>query len=294
MAFLSCDQVGQALILWASNASPTDRAALCNALGCSEGDLSQVLAAIGSSPAAVRNVLGLGTAALEDAGTPNGVAELDSSGHVPASQLPDLAITDVFVVNSQAAMLGLTAQTGDVAVRLDEGRTYMLSAPPASSLSNWVYLQAPTSGGAVTSVNGQTGIVVLTPADIGLGNVNNTSDMNKPVSVPQQIALNTKADKGRLAGLNTQTGASYTVMDADAGYDIQCINANPFTLNIDTQVNQPVRPNFWALVSQDGAGTVTITALPGVTLRAPNGATTTAQYDARGIERVSGDEWRVW
>lgn len=43
-------------------------------------------------------------------------------------------------------------------------------------------------GGAVDSVNGQTGVVVLTKASIGLGNVNNTSDANKPVSTAQATA----------------------------------------------------------------------------------------------------------
>jgi hypothetical protein len=35
---------------------------------------------------------------------------------------------------------------------------------------------------AVTSVNGETGVVVLTKAELGLGNVDNTSDLNKPLS----------------------------------------------------------------------------------------------------------------
>lgn len=47
----------------------------------------------------------------------------------------------------------------------------------------------------VTSVAGKTGAVTLTSADVGLGNVDNTSDANKPVSTAQQTALNLKADK---------------------------------------------------------------------------------------------------
>ena len=42
----------------------------------------------------------------------------------------------------------------------------------------------------VTSVAGQTGVVTL--AGMGLGNVNNTSDANKPVSTATQTALNAK------------------------------------------------------------------------------------------------------
>lgn len=49
-------------------------------------------------------------------------------------------------------------------------------------------------GGAVDSVNGQTGVVVLDKSDIGLSNVDNTSDANKPVSTATQTALDLKAD----------------------------------------------------------------------------------------------------
>lgn len=46
--------------------------------------------------------------------------------------------------------------------------------------------------GAVTSVNGQTGAVTVTKTDVGLGNVDNTSDANKPVSSATQTALDAK------------------------------------------------------------------------------------------------------
>ncbi len=49
-------------------------------------------------------------------------------------------------------------------------------------------------GGAVDSVNGQTGTVVILKSDIGLGNVDNTSDANKPVSTAQALAIGAKQD----------------------------------------------------------------------------------------------------
>ena len=55
-----------------------------------------------------------------------------------------------------------------------------------------LYIKLPPSGGgsggAVDSVNGYTGIVVLTKSDIGLSNVDNTSDASKPVSTAQSAA----------------------------------------------------------------------------------------------------------
>lgn len=62
--------------------------------------------------------------------------------------------------------------------------------------------------GAVVSVNGKTGIVELTATDIGLGNVNNTADADKPVSTAQQTAIDTAvANYMPLAG-GTFTGAT--------------------------------------------------------------------------------------
>src|SRR5690606_20339805 len=46
----------------------------------------------------------------------------------------------------------------------------------------------------VTSVNGQTGNIVLGKADVGLGNVDNTSDLAKPISNATQTALDGKAN----------------------------------------------------------------------------------------------------
>jgi len=42
----------------------------------------------------------------------------------------------------------------------------------------------------VVSVNNRTGAIILTKADVGLGNVDNTSDANKPVSTATQTTLN--------------------------------------------------------------------------------------------------------
>lgn len=64
-------------------------------------------------------------------------------------------------------------------------------------------------GGDVTGVKGNAegsyrrGNVNLTPENLGLGNVNNTSDANKPVSTAQQTALDGKVDKVVGKGLST-------------------------------------------------------------------------------------------
>lgn len=97
-------------------------------------------------------------------GANSGVATLDSGGKLLGAQVPPQAILDVFDAASQSAMLALTAQKGDLARRTDTSTTYVLTANDPSVLANWKPL--PTPPDAVSSVNGQTGEVSLTPADV--------------------------------------------------------------------------------------------------------------------------------
>lgn len=65
-------------------------------------------------------------------------------GKIPVAQIPAVAITDTFPVASQAAMLALTAERGDVAVRSDLSKSFILQAEPAATLANWKELLTPT------------------------------------------------------------------------------------------------------------------------------------------------------
>ena len=109
-----------------------------------------------------------GTAAAKDFGTAEGnVPVLGAGGKLSEAVIPAIAITDTFVVDSQAAMLVLEAQQGDVAVRTDVNKTFILKVAPATTLANWVELETPTD--AVTSVNGLTGAVTLTTSEVAEG-----------------------------------------------------------------------------------------------------------------------------
>lgn len=109
----------------------------------------------------------LGTAATCDTGTGAGnIPILDSNGKLSDSILPALAISETSVVNSQAAMLALTAQVGDICVRTDLNKSYILKEDGASTLSHWQELLTPTD--TVQSVNGHTGTVTLTQADLNI------------------------------------------------------------------------------------------------------------------------------
>lgn len=98
-------------------------------------------------------------------GAANGVTPLGSDSKISSTYLPAIAITDTFTVSSQSAMLALTAQTGDVAIRTDLNKSFILAAEPASTLANWKELLTPTD--TVLSVNGEVGAVTLDYSDVG-------------------------------------------------------------------------------------------------------------------------------
>lgn len=95
-------------------------------------------------------------------GVANGVASLGADGKIPNAQIPALAITDTFVVTTEAAMLALTAEVGDVAVRSDVNKTFILKTAPATTLANWVELKSPTVASTDQLAEGSTNLYFTT------------------------------------------------------------------------------------------------------------------------------------
>lgn len=63
-------------------------------------------------------------------------AILSSNGKLDESVIPAVAITDTYVVDTEAAMLALDAQKGDIAIRSDLNKSFVLQSTPASTLAN--------------------------------------------------------------------------------------------------------------------------------------------------------------
>lgn len=175
----------------------------------SESDVSQ--------DSYIRNKPTLGTAAALSVGTgPGQIPVLDGNGKLVVTVLPATAISETNVVVSQAAMLALTAQIGDVAVRTDVNKSYILRAEPATVLSNWQELLTPTD--TILSVCGKTGVVVLDADDVGALDLADIIDSLADASADK--ALSAKQGKllndliGNFASINawfTTDGASTLV-----------------------------------------------------------------------------------
>lgn len=120
----------------------------------------------------------LGTVASKNTGVASGqVPLIGSDGKLDPTIMPAIAISDTFVVNSQTAMLALTAEIGDVCVRTDLNKSFILKVAGASTLANWQELLTPAD--KVQSVNGMTGAVTINKSHIGLGNVDNVQQASR-------------------------------------------------------------------------------------------------------------------
>lgn len=149
-------------------------------------------------------------------GTSSGnIPVLNGSGKLANSVIPNIAITDTFVVATEVAMLALTVEVGDVAIRTDLNKSFILQTSPASVLANWQELRTPTD--TVSSVNGQTGVVVLGGGDILVETGSTVTDA-ATIAVGDTIdsaldklntKIGTKLNKNAAITANTKTKITY-------------------------------------------------------------------------------------
>jgi hypothetical protein len=171
-----------------------------------------------------------------------------------------------------------------------------LAAFPAVGQGSLVYLALDTkkiykwSSGAyllispseVTSVNTEVGEVVLDKADIGLGNVDNTSDADKPISDDTQDALDAKQDS---LGFTPEDVANKTTNTALGTSDTLYPTQNAVKSYVDTQITNNTTPDATTLVkgkvklAGDLSGTADLPTVPELANKEPTiTAGTTSEY----------------
>lgn len=119
----------------------------------------------------------------------------------------------------------------------------------------------PSTSTSVNSVAGKTGVVTLTKSDVGLSNIDNTSDANKPVSTATQTALNAKVSTTTTVNGHALS-SNVTVSKSDVGLgnvDNTADTSKPISTATQTALNNKVSTtttvNGHAL-----SGNVTVTA----------------------------------
>lgn len=112
-------------------------------------------------------------------------------------------------------------------------------------------IQAGAQVNSVTSVAGKTGAVTLAKADVGLGNVDNTSDVNKPLSTAQKTYVDDRGPK-MLSGTGSPVGV---VTPTSSGmYYIDSNYTNGVTLWVSTGT---VNTNWKPMTANTGTRNVT-------------------------------------
>lgn len=161
-------------------------------------------------------------------GAPNGAAPLGADSLIPAQYLPSF-VDDVLEFANLAAFPA-TGEAGKLFVTLDTNLVYRWSGSAyvnvggtgggvADSALRWqnsrtLTLTGKAAGSATFDGSANfnlnvTGLTV-TKADVGLGNVDNTSDLAKPISTATQNALNLKLNiASRIGGQNLVINGSF-------------------------------------------------------------------------------------
>lgn len=150
----------------------------------------------------------------------SGYCPLDENVKIPFANIPDSIL-------GQLEYQGVwDASSGTFPAATEKGQYWIASSNGTGStisysVGDWAVYNGTAfdkvdNSDAVFSVNGRLGNVVLDKTDVGLGNVDNTSDINKPVSIAQQSALDLKANQSSISNVDNTSDANKPVSTAQA------------------------------------------------------------------------------
>lgn len=136
------------------------------------------------------------TAAAPTGGGGGGAGDVTLDGEQTLTNKTISGLDNTLSSISQDSITGLTGDLADKQSTSERGQPDGYASLGSDGLVPLSQLPENIGGGAVDSVNGYTGVVVLTASDVGLGQVDNTADTDKPISTAVQTALDDKSDVG--------------------------------------------------------------------------------------------------
>ena len=169
----------------------------------------------------------------------------DVTGILPVSNMAATALTTVQTAANESAHLALTAQEGDVVVRSDENKTYMHNGGTAGTMADYTLLATPTD--AVTSVNGNTGVVTVvenvttnlsaTATNSSLTvNSSDGTDASLPAATTSAWGVMTDEDKTKLDGIESNATADQSDSEIRTSYENNS-DTNAFTDTLLSKLN---------------------------------------------------------
>lgn len=188
-----------------------------------------------------------------------GLGNLDNVRQYSSVNQPPYPVTSVngqtgaVTINTDGKVTSVNGQTGDVVLNAESVGALPSTTKIPSATSDLTndsgYITA--AGAPVQSVVGKTGAVTLTKADVGLGNVDNTSDANKPISTATQNALNGKLDKTAVVDV-TEDAIKGQAADAKSVYDV--IQALPTGTDPSLGITGATVGQIAKITAVDGSG----------------------------------------
>ena len=179
-------------------------------------------------------------------GQADGLATLNEAGKIPESQLPSY-VDDVVEAATQSA-LPTTGESGKIYVATDTNLTYRWSGTGYVEISPSIAL-GETDSTAYAGDKGKTVTDALaahkadtsnphnvTKIQVGLSNVDNTSDANKPVSNAQATAI---AD-AKSAGTTAQTSIANHIADEANPHSVTKAQVGLGNVDDTSDLNKPV------------------------------------------------------
>ena len=187
------------------------------------------------------------------------------NGQIPASQLPSY-VDDILEYPNLLAF-PLEGEAGKLYVDLQYNLTYRWSGSIYVEVGKSLALGETDS----TAYRGDRGKAAydhsllkdnphsVTKTQVGLSNVDNTSDINKPISTDQQAALNNKADKittitagaGLIGGGDLSSNKTINIASANDGIIVNSDNIQLSTIDnlTTTSTTKPLSANQGKLLS---------------------------------------------
>lgn len=151
---------------------------------------------------------------------------------------------DTNVVGGSGILLSFDSNTQTLSINaLNTGISLSNTDSLPEGSSNLYFTALRASGASpVQSVAGKTGVITLSSSDVGLGNVDNTSDTNKPISLAVQSGLDLKAALSHThtvldifeldSTLNgKQPSGNYAVLDSSANFSYLSVTGTSVSLS---------------------------------------------------------------